>query len=272
MTCESLPAVEVGIRAGAQPRILRVAIERQLAVALRILQQPAVLVDIGDGEMSFGTGSEVLEQVAGFPVGAFKISSLSAMGDDIPGGGDQTRGRAPAPCDARPATSVAPALRLPTRCHSHSNEGPAHATRARIPDPESRPAPASRWLARWASAAAESPDCVDRGGTPRRGRASNPTWRTARAPRAGSRPCRTPSAIRPRIDSRLPAGTVMRARQITRSWRHVLSLDRETQLAVVFQVVAAAHEVIHAGAHGRWQVDCCHRRSRKAAPRDPGTG
>ena len=39
--------------------------------------------------MGVGAGSEVLEQSAGVLVGAFEISGFSAMGHDLPGGGDQ---------------------------------------------------------------------------------------------------------------------------------------------------------------------------------------
>ena len=138
--------------------------------------------------MGLGAGTEMFEQSAGVLVGAFEVSGFSAMGHDVPGGRDQIgvelqrpamRGqrllsRRLCACAIPGAVIVvAKAQRIP-----RGRESPA---------PASPPAPASRWLVRWASAAAEARDCADRVDTPRRGRASIPTsGRRARRERAAS--------------------------------------------------------------------------------------
>ena len=62
--------------------------------------------------MGVGAGPEVFEQPAGIQIGAFEVSGFGAMGHDDSARPRSGPGRAPAPCDARPATSAAPAPRL----------------------------------------------------------------------------------------------------------------------------------------------------------------
>ena len=110
-----LSCVQVCIAAGAQARILRIAIERQLAVTLRFFKQASKPIYVGNCKVGLDTGPEVFEQKTSLVIGAFEISGLNAMGHDTAGGGDQVGVEFQCPrcaasdfCRAAPASAPAP--------------------------------------------------------------------------------------------------------------------------------------------------------------------
>ena len=56
-----------------------IAVERQLAVTLRLFEQAAEPIDVGEREMRLGARAEMVHQPAGFGIGAFEVVGFGAL-------------------------------------------------------------------------------------------------------------------------------------------------------------------------------------------------
>jgi hypothetical protein len=81
--------VQIGVPARAKTRVVGIAFQGQVAVALRRFQQPSEAIHIGQREVSLRAGIEFIHQPSALPVGSFQVARFRQDRNDLRGCRDQ---------------------------------------------------------------------------------------------------------------------------------------------------------------------------------------